>query len=98
VQSVLFRSPSTTSQCTAHTDGSTSYNFSVAGPATGPYTGTFTETIAVTVGAQTIPGSSRPVVPFNALPGSFFTAGSLVTLTASFTINAFDGSTVTGTK
>jgi hypothetical protein len=37
-------------------------------------------------------------VPFNALPGTFFTAGPLVSLTASFTIKAFDGSIVSGAK
>jgi hypothetical protein len=98
LQQHVLAQPTTAAQCTANADGSTSYSFAVAGPATGPYTGTFTETINVTVGPQTIPGTSRPVVPFNPLPGTFFTAGPLVTLTASFTINAFDGSTVTGTK
>jgi hypothetical protein len=94
----ILGQPTTAAQCTANTDGSTSYSFSAAGPATGPYNGTYTETINVTVGAQTIPGTSRPVVPFNPAPGTFFTAGPLVTLTSSFTIKAFDGRTVTGTK
>jgi hypothetical protein len=98
LQQHVLAQPTTAAQCTANADGSTSYSFSVTGPATGPYTGTFTETINATVGPQTIPGTSRPVVPFGPLPGAFFTAGPLVTLTANFTINAFDGGTVTGTK
>ena len=82
--------PLPANQCTQNPDGTTSFSITVSGFASGPVNGTFTETANVTIGAPT--GATSPAVPFTGPPSQ------LVALHASFTINGFDGTAVSGTK
>lgn len=75
-------------QAQCNLDGTTTLQFDVSGFATGPYLGTFTESGTVTIGAQTTAG----IAPFG------FDVGPVLGFQATFRIDAFDGSVITGTK
>ncbi len=75
-------------QAQCNPDGTTTLQFNVSGFAIGPYSGTFIESGTVTIGAQTTAG----IAPFG------FNVGPVLGFQATFRIDAFDGSVVTGTK
>lgn len=71
--------------CTNGPTGASYESFLFAGVATGPYPGTFTETFTMTTDNS---GTTTP-------PG---TSGRVLTFTAQFSIEANDGTVITGTK
>ena len=87
-----FSGVPTVSNEVCNSDGTSTFDYSVAGVASGPYAGTFTETGSVSVTPQTTQHETEVLL------GTLeYTSGGLASLNATFTIQSSAG-TVTGTK